>query len=50
MFRILKDKGYTIKIGNGTTAAQYTLKSQTDVLPLLQKFLVPLKKEQLGYA
>jgi trehalose 6-phosphate synthase/phosphatase len=50
MFRILKDKGYTIKIGNGTTAAQYTLKSQTDVLPLLQKFVVPLKKEQLGYA
>jgi trehalose 6-phosphate synthase/phosphatase len=50
MFRILKDKGYTIKIGNGTTAAQYTLKSQTDVLPLLQKFVVPLKKEKLGYA
>ena len=49
MFRILKDKGYTIKIGNGTTAAQYTLKSQTDVLPLLQKFFLPLKKEQMNY-
>ena len=41
MFRILRDKGYTIKVGDGDTAAQYTLNSQTDVLPLLRKFLEP---------
>ena len=39
MFRILKDKGYTVKVGDGDTAAQYKLNSQTDVLPLLKKFL-----------
>jgi len=39
MFRILKDKGYTVKVGPGATAAQYTLSSQTDVVPLLRKFL-----------
>ena len=50
MFRILKDKGYTIKIGTETTAAQYTLESQEDVLPLLRKFLSPIKKEQLRFA
>ena len=41
MFRILRDKGYTIKIGNGTTAAQYTLWSQSDVLPFLRRLLQP---------
>jgi trehalose 6-phosphate synthase/phosphatase len=50
MFRILRNKGYTIKIGNGTTAAQYTLWSQTDVLPLLRKFVALVRKEQYGYA
>jgi trehalose 6-phosphate synthase/phosphatase len=50
MFRILRNKGYTIKIGNGTTAAQYTLWSQTDVLPLLRKFVAVVRKEQYGYA
>lgn len=49
MFRIMKDKGYTIKIGNGTTDAQFTLLAQTDVLPLLKKFLVTVRKEQPGY-
>lgn len=42
MFRILRDKGYTIKVGSGTTAAQYTLWSQKEVLPLLRKFLQPV--------
>jgi trehalose 6-phosphate synthase/phosphatase len=50
MFKVLNDKGYTIKIGSGNTAAQYTLWSQTDVLPLLRKFLAPVRKEQYGYA
>ena len=50
MFKTLKDQAYTIKIGNGATAAQYTLWSQTDVLPLLRKFITPIKKEEYGYA
>jgi len=45
MFRILRDKGYTVKVGDGDTAAQYTLNSQTDVLPLLRKFLESGAKE-----
>jgi trehalose 6-phosphate synthase/phosphatase len=50
MFKALRNKAYTIKIGSGNTSAQYTLWSQTDVLPLLRKFLAPLRKEQYGYA
>jgi trehalose 6-phosphate synthase/phosphatase len=46
MFRALKEKAYTIKIGSGNTAAKYTLWSQTDVLPLLRKFLVPARKKE----
>ena len=45
MFRVLRDKGYTIKIGNGTTAAQYTLWSQSDVLPFLRRLLQPVVSE-----
>ncbi len=48
MFRILKDKGSTIKIGHGTTAAQYVLAAQTDVLPLLKKFLAPVIQERVN--
>ena len=50
MFRILRNKGYTIKIGNSTTAAEFILSAQTDVLPLLKKFLAAAPREQLGYA
>jgi trehalose 6-phosphate synthase/phosphatase len=50
MFKSLKDKAYTIKIGSGNTAAKYTLWSQTDVIPLLRKFLAPVRKEEYGYA
>ena len=39
MFRILRDKGYTIKIGRGNTAAQYTILSQKEVFPFLKKFM-----------
>lgn len=45
MFRALKDKGYTIKIGRGITSAQYSLPSQTQVLPLLQQFISTATKE-----
>ena len=50
MFRMLRDKGYTIKIGNGTTAAQYTLSSQKELLPLLGRFLQPVKERHLSYS
>jgi trehalose 6-phosphate synthase/phosphatase len=46
MFRALKDKAYTIKIGNGITAAQYSLPSQTQVLPLLEKLIATVREEQ----
>lgn len=49
MFKVLKDKGYTIKIGSGKTAAQYILPSQKDVAPLLRKFVSLVGKEQYGY-
>jgi len=39
MFRALNKKGYTIKIGTGVTAADYNLPNQSDVMPLLQKFI-----------
>ena len=45
MFRILREKAYTIKVGNGTTSAQFSLPSQRDVLPLLRKFVIPVQKE-----
>lgn len=38
MFRTLREKACTIKIGRGNTAAQYSLWSQQEVLPLLRKF------------
>lgn len=50
MFRNLRDKACTIKIGSGTTAAQYSLHTQNEVLPLLNKFIPTVPKEQYGYA
>lgn len=50
MFRVLRDDGYTIKIGSGNTAALYTLWSQKDVLPLLRKFIAPVQKQSYGYS
>jgi trehalose 6-phosphate synthase/phosphatase len=37
MFVALEAKAYTIKIGNGTTAATFNIASQKDVLPVLQE-------------
>jgi trehalose 6-phosphate synthase/phosphatase len=48
MFKALENKGYTIKIGNGSTAAQYNILSQDKVLPLLYSLITPkteLKQE-----
>ena len=50
MFRALRDKAITIKIGTGTTSAQYSLASQRHVLPLLKKFVSQERKEQYGYS
>lgn len=39
MFRALSGKGYTVKVGGGNTAAQYTIISQNDVFPFLKRFV-----------
>jgi trehalose 6-phosphate synthase/phosphatase len=50
MFRTLRDKGYTIKIGRGSTAAQYTILSQREVFPFLRRFIKQVKQQQYGYS
>jgi trehalose 6-phosphate synthase/phosphatase len=45
MFRALKEKAYTIKIGSGITTAQYSLASQAQVLPLLQQLVTIVPKD-----
>lgn len=42
MFKALEGKAYTIKVNNGASAAQYTILSQQQVLPLLNSLLVPV--------
>lgn len=49
MFRMLKDRAYTIKIRRGNTAAQYTILSQKDVFPFLRRFIQPVNKEQHSF-
>jgi trehalose 6-phosphate synthase/phosphatase len=49
MFRLLKDRGYTIKIGRGNTAAQYKIVSQREVFPFLRRFLKPIQQEHYSY-
>ena len=39
MFRSLAETAYTIKVGRGDTAAHYTILSQGDVYPFLQRFI-----------
>lgn len=46
MFKALQSKAYTIKVGNGSTAADYNLTSQAEVLPLLRKMASLEKVEQ----
>ncbi|GAB4091951.1 bifunctional alpha,alpha-trehalose-phosphate synthase (UDP-forming)/trehalose-phosphatase [Flaviaesturariibacter terrae] len=41
MFRVLRDKAVTIRVGKNKTAARYSLWAQSQVLPLLRKFLLP---------
>ncbi|WEK34482.1 MAG: bifunctional alpha,alpha-trehalose-phosphate synthase (UDP-forming)/trehalose-phosphatase [Candidatus Pseudobacter hemicellulosilyticus] len=46
MFKALGQSGFTIKVSNGPTAAQYTVLSQQNVLPLLNELTVPLTAQQ----
>ena len=46
MFRSISTEGYTIKIGRGNTAAQYTILSQKEVFPFLRRLLQTAPKEQ----
>jgi trehalose 6-phosphate synthase/phosphatase len=41
MFKALEGKAYTIKVTNGASAAQYTILSQQQVLPLLNHLSAP---------
>jgi trehalose 6-phosphate synthase/phosphatase len=50
MFRALRDKGYTIKIGRANTSAQYTILSQKDVFPFLRRFIEPVGEKNLKYS
>ncbi len=50
MFRTLRDKGYTIKIGRGSTAAQYTILSQKEVFPFLRRFIQSVESTQYHYS
>ncbi len=43
MFSALESKAYTIKIGNGSTAATYNIATQKEVLPFLQELTVSKK-------
>jgi trehalose 6-phosphate synthase/phosphatase len=46
MFRSISGEGYTVKVGRGNTAAEYTILSQKDVFPFLRRFLDPVRTEQ----
>ena len=42
MFRAMREQAFTIKIGRANTAAEYTILSQRDVYPFLQRFVQPV--------
>lgn len=50
MFRAMRDKAYTIKIGRANTSAQYTIISQKDVFPFLRRFIHPVEQKNLRYS
>ncbi len=50
MFRALKDRGHTIKIGRANTSAQFTILSQKDVFPFLGRFIRPVASRNLNYS
>lgn len=46
MFRFIYEEGYTVKVGRGNTAAEYTILSQKEVFPFLRRFLQPVLKSE----
>jgi trehalose 6-phosphate synthase/phosphatase len=50
MFRAMRDKAYTIKIGRANTSAEYTILSQKEVFPFLKRFVEPVEKRNIKYS
>jgi len=50
MFKVMRDKAYTIKIGRANTSAQYTILSQKDVFPFLIRFVDTVQQKNLKYS
>jgi trehalose 6-phosphate synthase/phosphatase len=50
MFKAMRDKAYTIKIGRANTSAQYTIISQKDVFPFLKRFVQPVEQKNVRYS
>jgi trehalose 6-phosphate synthase/phosphatase len=50
MFKALRGRAYTIKIGRANTAAQYTILSQRDVFPFLRRFIHPIGQRNFSYS
>jgi trehalose 6-phosphate synthase/phosphatase len=50
MFKALRDRAHTIKIGRANTAAQYTILSQREVIPFLRRFVETIKERRLNYS
>jgi trehalose 6-phosphate synthase/phosphatase len=48
MFKALEGEAYTIKVTNGASAAQYTILSQQQVLPLLNQISTPSAPSAAG--
>ncbi|MFL5742889.1 MAG: bifunctional alpha,alpha-trehalose-phosphate synthase (UDP-forming)/trehalose-phosphatase [Flavisolibacter sp.] len=50
MFRTMKDRAFTIKVGRANTSAQYTILSQKEVYPFLRRFVLPVATNQKNYS
>jgi len=50
MFKVMHDKGYTIKVGRANTSAQYTILSQKEVYPFLKQFIEAIQQEDVKYS
>lgn len=49
MFKAMRDKAYTIKIGRANTSAEYTIVSQKDVFPFLKRFIHQVEQKNFRY-
>jgi len=50
MFKVMRDKAYTIKIGRANTSAQYTILSQNEVFPFLRKLIKAIEHKNVKYS